>query len=66
MNAIEREILQDIFMRFCYFGTSSKYDRLMMNIADELIVRNAKQFLPELVDKIKKDKEKWLKINHAK
>ena len=57
MNTIEREILQDIFTYFKCFGEyRNRHDGLMMNIATEIIIKNANNQLPELMDKIREDK----------
>jgi hypothetical protein len=55
MESIEREILQDIFMHFRYFGEyGNRHDGELMRIADEIIMKNAKKHLPEMVGKISK------------
>ena len=55
MDSIEREILQDIFLHFKHFSKyRNRYDGILMRIADEIIMKNAKKHLPELVDKVSK------------
>ena len=67
MNAIEREILQDIFTYFERFGNyGNRCIGIMMDIATEIIIKNANNQMPELMDKIRKDKEELIKNNHAK
>ena len=66
MNAIEREVLQDIFTYFERFGDyGNRYRGIMMDIATEIIIKNANNQLPELMDKIRKDKVDRDKKYHA-
>lgn len=62
MKKMEREILQDIFMHFKHFGEyRNRHDGELMRIADEIIMKNAKKHLPEMVDKIRKDHDDRIK-----
>ena len=62
MDTIEREILQDIFTYFERFGEyGNRNNGRLMQIANEIIMKNTKKHLPEMVDKIRKNHDDRIK-----
>ena len=54
MHRMRIVILKDILKRFECIDKAGKYDEEMREIADELIMMNAKTYLPDIMDTISK------------